>query len=67
MSAQRWRRWVIVTWAVLACIGLFVMGLTPRTVSFFVVCGVVPPAMLLWLWNEDRPLVMGSLSPRKHS
>ena len=66
MSAQRWRWSVIGTWVALACIGLFVIGISARTVSLFAVCGVVPPAMLLWLWNEDRPLVMGSLNSHKH-
>src|SRR5687768_16623475 len=29
------------------------------------VFGFVPPAMLLWLWNEDQPLPIGSLHRRQ--
>ena len=65
MSAPRWRWSVIGVWVTLACIGLVAIGFTARTVSIFVACGIVPPAMLLWLWNEERPLVLGALSPRK--
>jgi hypothetical protein len=65
MSVQRWRWSVIGIWVTLACIALFTTGITARTMSVFLAGGIVPPAMLLWLWNEDRPLQLGGLSPRK--
>ena len=40
-------------------------GLEYRIVDTHLVCGVMPPAMLLWFWHEDRPLLTGSLSRRE--
>jgi hypothetical protein len=65
MSAPRWRRSVIGIWVALAGIALFVMGMSVRNVSVFFAAGVVPPVMLLWLWNEDQPMLLGSLNSRE--
>jgi len=40
-------------------------SMTTRSWLLVFVFGVTPPAMLLWLWNEDRPLLMGSLRRRQ--
>jgi hypothetical protein len=39
--------------------------MTARSWLLLLVFGVIPPAMLLWLWNKDRPLLMGSLRRRQ--
>ena len=66
MSAQRWRWSLIGVWIALACITFIAIGsMAARSWLLLVVFGTIPPAMLLWLWNEDRPLLMGSLRPRQ--
>jgi hypothetical protein len=40
-------------------------GMAPRSGLLLLLFAVVPPAMLLWLWNEDRPLLIGSLRTRQ--
>lgn len=66
MSAPQWRWSVIGVWLALACVtfvGIDSMAL--RSWLLLLVVGVIPPAMLLWAWNEDRPLPIGSLRPRR--
>ena len=66
MSAPRWRWSLIGIWMALACLAFLVFGsVTPRSGWLLLVFGIVPPLMLLWLWNEDRPLIMGTLRPGK--
>lgn len=66
MSAPRWRWSLIGLWIALACLAFVVFGgASPRSGWLLLVVGVVPPLMLLWLWNEDRPLLMGTLRPGK--
>jgi hypothetical protein len=40
-------------------------SMAARSWLLLVVVGFVPPAMLLWLWNEDQPLLIGSLHRRQ--
>ena len=66
MSAPRWRWSVIGVWLALACItfaGIDSMAL--RSWLLLLVFGIIPPAMLLWAWNEDRPVPIGALSRRR--
>jgi len=66
MSAPRWRWSVIGVWLALACITFVALdSMALRSWLLLVVVGVIPPAMLLWAWNEDRPLPIGSLRPRR--
>lgn len=62
MSALRWRWSLIGAWIALTCIAFIAIGsMAARSWLLLLVFGTIPPAMLLWLWNEDRPLLMGSL------
>ena len=66
MSAPRWRWSLIGVWIALTCITFIAIGsMAARSWLLLVVFGAIPPAMLLWLWNEDRPLLIGSLRPRQ--
>lgn len=66
MSAPRWRWSLIGAWFALAFVTFIAIdSMTPRSWLLLLVFGVIPPAMLLWLWNEDRPLLMGSLRSRQ--
>lgn len=65
MSAPRWRIFVIVTWVALTCITFVWVGdVAPHNWLLLVVSGAIPPAMLLWLWNDDRPQLLGTLRER---
>ena len=62
MSAPRWRILVIATWLALTCITFVYVGtVAARNWWLLVVSGAIPPAMLLWLWNDDRPQLLGTL------
>jgi len=62
MSAPRWRWSLIGVWLALTGMTFIAIdGMAARSWLLLLVFGVVPPAMLLWLWNEDRPLLIGSL------
>ena len=66
MSAPQWRWSLIGVWLALSCITFVVIdSLVARSWLQLLVFGVIPPAMLLWLWNEDRPLLIGSLGRRR--
>lgn len=66
MSAPRWRWFVIGVWLALACITFVALdSMALRSWLLLFVVGVIPPAMLLWAWNEDRPLPIGSLRSRR--
>ena len=66
MSAPRWRWFLIGVWIALTCITFIAIGsMAARSWLLLVAFGAIPPAMLLWLWNEDRPLLIGSLRPRQ--
>ena len=62
MSAPRWRYSLIGLWVVLSCFAFVWIGsVAVRSWLLLLVGGVIPPAMLLWLWNEDGPQLIGSL------
>jgi hypothetical protein len=64
MSPSRWRFLAIGLWVALACITFVWVGsVAARSWLLLVVGGVIPPAMLLWLWNEDGPQLLGTLRP----
>ena len=64
MSASRWRALLIAIWMTLASAAFVSIGsMAARSWLLLLVTGVVPPAMLLWLWNEDQPQLIGSLRP----
>lgn len=66
MSAPRWRWSLIGVWFALTLMTFIgIDSMPPRTWLLLLVGGVIPPAMMLWLWNEDRPLLMGSLRSRQ--
>jgi hypothetical protein len=56
---------VIAVWIALACITFISFGsLAERSWLLLIIVGTIPPAMLLWLWNEDRPQLLGALRER---
>ena len=66
MSAPQWRWFLIGLWIALTCMTFAAVDSpTARSWLVLVVFGLIPPAMLLWLWNEDRPLLVGSLGRRQ--
>ena len=66
MSAPRWRWSLIGVWFTLACIVFAASNdMAPRSWLLLLVCGLIPPAMLLWLWTEDGPLPLASLHTRE--
>ena len=67
MSARQWRWSVIGVYLALTCITFIGIGsIAGRSWLLLLLFAFVPPAMLLWLWNEDRPLPIGSLSRRQN-
>jgi hypothetical protein len=66
MSARRWRWSLIGVWFALTAIAFVAINsMAGRSWLLLLVFGFIPPAMLLWLWNEDRPLLIGSLHRRQ--
>jgi hypothetical protein len=66
MSATQWRWSLIGAWLALTCMTFIAINsMAPRSWLLLLVFGTIPPAMLLWLWNEDRPLLIGSLHGRQ--
>lgn len=64
MSAPEWRGWLITGWLALTLLTFLVIDNGElRSWLLLLVFGFIPPAMLTWLWNEDRPLPMESLRP----
>ena len=62
MSNPRWRWSLIGIWlAVTGITFIAIDSMAVRSWLLLLVFGVIPPAMLLWAWNEDRPLPIGSL------
>jgi hypothetical protein len=56
MSAPQWRWSLIGLWIALACVTFAAIdSLAARSWLLLLVCGLVPPALLLWLWSEERP------------
>ena len=48
----------------LATVDAYVTCMALHSWLLLLVCGAIPPVMLLWLWNEDRPLSIHSLRSR---
>lgn len=68
MSVPRWRLLLIGIWVALACIAFVrIGGVAGSSWLLPLVAGVIPPAMLLWQWNEDGPQLIGTLGtgPRR--
>jgi hypothetical protein len=66
MTAPRLRWSLIGVWLACTCIAFFVIdNVTARSLMLLLVFAVIPPTMLLWRWNENRPLVIGSLYRRQ--
>lgn len=62
---MQWRWSVIAAWIALVSVVFLGLGSTAlRSWGLLMAFGVVPPMMLLWLWNEDRPLLLGTLRER---
>src|SRR5687768_16092796 len=57
VSAPRWPWPLIGIWVALAFVSFFVVEMTTmRSWPLLLVAVTIPPAMLLWLWNEERRL-----------
>ena len=66
MSASHWRWSLIGVWLALTSITFIAFdGIAIRSWLLLLVFGFIPPMMLLWAWNEDRPLPIGSLRGRR--
>ena len=67
MSSPRVRWCLIGIWMVLASIVFVGVGSwTERSWLLLLVSATIPPTMMLWFWNEDRPLLMGAIPVRRN-
>ena len=66
MTAPQLRWSIIGVWLTVTCIAFVAIdSMAVRSWLLLLVVGFIPPLMLLWAWNEDRPLPMGSLHGRR--
>ena len=66
MSTPRWRWFLIGIWFAVTCASFIAIdNVATRSWLLLMVFAFVPPTMLLWLWSEDRPLLIGSLGRRQ--
>ena len=66
MSSPRVRWCLIGIWMVLASMVFISVGSwTERSWLLLFVSATIPPTMMLWFWNEDRPLLMGAIPLRR--
>ena len=66
MAASAWRRCLIGSWFALTCVTFVVIGNADmRSWLMLLVFGLIPPAMLVWFWNENRPLPVAFLRVRR--
>lgn len=66
MSAPQWRWSVIALWIAVTCITFAAIdSMAVRSWLLLLMAAVTPPAMLLWFWNEDRPVPIGALRRRE--
>jgi hypothetical protein len=67
MSPPRWRWSLIGVWIALTCLTFIAIdSMALRSWLLLLVLGFVPSVMLLWLWNEDRPMLIGSLRQQQN-
>lgn len=67
MSAPRWRWSLIGVWLALTCLTFIAIdSMALRSWLLLLVFGFVSPVMLIWLWNEDQPQLIGSLRRRQN-
>lgn len=66
MSTLQWRWSLISLWVALSCVTFAAIdSMAARSWLVLLVSGVIPPAMLLWLWNDEQPVLIGSLHRRQ--
>jgi hypothetical protein len=66
MSSPQWHWYLIASWiAGAALVFIGVGGWTERSWLLLCVIAALPPAMMLWFWNEDRPLIMERIRMRQ--
>jgi hypothetical protein len=68
MSPSRLRWFLIGAWIALTCtVFAWIGSLTARSWMLLFVSGAIPAAMVLWLWNQDQPQLLGPLrsTPRR--
>jgi hypothetical protein len=66
MSTSQWRWSLIGIWLAFTCIAFVAIdSMAVRSWLLLLVVGVIPPAMLLWAWNEDRPVPIELHGQRK--
>jgi hypothetical protein len=67
MSAPTWRWSLIGLWLTLAVATfVFVDISSARSWLILSIASTIPPGMMLWLWNEDRPMLIGTLRTPAH-
>jgi hypothetical protein len=60
MSVPHWRLTLIALWLAAACVTFIMLGsVSLRGISLLVALGVIPPVMLIWLTNQDGPMLVG--------
>lgn len=66
MSSHQWRWCLIASWIAGAAIVFIAVGSwTGRSWLLLCVIAAIPPAMMLWFWNEDRPLILEPIRVRQ--
>ena len=66
MSGSQWRRLLMSGWVTLVCVVFVAIdNREVRSWLLLAIFGLIPPGMLVWLWNEDRPLPLTSLRMRR--
>ena len=67
MPSPRLRWYLIGVWIALASIAFLSVGSwTDRSWWLLFVSATIPPTMMLWFWNEDQPLLMGTIRMRRN-
>lgn len=66
MSAPRWHPFLISVWFALTCLTFVAINSSvPGNWLMLLVFAVLLPAILLRVWNEDRPLLIRSVRRRQ--
>ena len=67
MSTSHWRWSLIGVWLAFTFVTFIVIdSMAARSWLLLLVFGLIPPAMLLWAWNEDRPLPIEAFHGRRN-